>query len=179
MTHLLHRKVADCIEFLIANDPSLSIIKDPACGGSTNIPFFLSDEIGNDTEITNVDFIVVKNDTTIRLVCEIEESDITPIRSFGKVFTIAISKFYKLKQVKKCELDQQAIFLQVLSSAKLKAKSKKQKQGQKASQAINAFLQTCKSTWINEYHLIYGNVSEFDVKNGSKLNDLQKIVSRL
>ena len=54
-----------------------------------HLPFFLPGKVGNETEITNVDIMVVKNDKRVKLVCEIEESDISPVRTYGKIFTAA------------------------------------------------------------------------------------------
>jgi hypothetical protein len=177
MSHLLHKKVADCIESLISQNPHLSIIKDPACGGSNNIPFFLSEEAHNDTEITNVDFIVVKAGK-IRLVCEIEESDITPIRTFGKVFTVVGAEFCKLKDGTNYALDPGAIFLQVLSSAKLKPMTKKRDQGDNIKEAVNKIIQSNKNSWIKKYHLIYGDLNDFNLGSENYIQ-LQNIVNKL
>jgi len=177
MSHLLHKKVADCVESLISQNPDLSIIKDPACGGSNNIPFFLSEDAHNDTEITNVDFIVVKAGK-IRLVCEIEESDKTPIRTFGKVFTVVGASYYKLNGKMTTTLDTGGIFLQILSSAKLKPFSKKEKQGIKIKEAVNKIIKSNKNSWIKDYCLIYGDLNDFNF--GSQIcNQLQNIVNKL
>ena len=177
MSHLLHEKVAECVEALISQNPDLSIIKDPACGGSCNIPFFMSKDAHNDTEITNVDFIVVK-EGKIRLVCEIEESDITPIRTFGKVFTVVGASCYKLNGKPPITLDAGGIFLQVLSKANLKLSSKKESQGENIEKAINKIIQSNKNSWIQDYKLVYGDINDFNL--GSKIcNSLHEIVNNL
>jgi len=177
MSHLLHKKVADCIDSLITQNSDLLIIKDPACGGSCNIPFFMSKDAHNDTEITNVDFIVVK-EGKIRLVCEIEESDITPIRTFGKVFTVVAAEICKLKDGTNYVLHPGAIFLQVLSTAKLKPMTKKKDQGDNIKKAINKIIKSTNNSWIEEYELIYGDINDFNL-GSDNYNLLLGIVNKL
>ncbi len=168
--HVLHKKVGDTFKTILENKAGLTVKLDNACGenpgGKKNLPFFLSVNAGNDTEITNVDIIVLKQKEkckveTVKLVCEIEESDITPIRTFGKVFTAATSIMCKLNDETKYDVDKKGIFIQILSNKDLKEKSKKAFQGANIEDAINDIFKS-NGSWIKEYHLIYGDVDDFD-----------------
>jgi hypothetical protein len=166
--HELHKKVGNAFCAILSNLTSYKLELDEACDNNVNkkkhLPFFISHTTGNDTEISNVDLIVVK-DQKAKIICEIEESDITPVRIFGKIFTTATAKMCKLKDGTIYKLDDHGIFIQVLSSKKLnKDHSKKKQQGENIQKAINAILKS-NGAWIKEYHLIYGDVDDFKVGN--------------
>lgn len=160
--HKLHLMVAKAIEELVSKiNPDLSVLKDPACGEGKHLPFFLTDKAHNDTEITNVDLMITYANRTVKLICEIEESDITPIRIFGKFYTAANAEMVKLQNGTEYKMDPKGIFIQILCSAKLPAGTKKLKQGINVSDAINKHL--CSDNfWIKEYHLIYGEAGDFE-----------------
>jgi hypothetical protein len=167
--HPLHIKVAEVI-VSITEKHGLKVLLDEACIDRKSskilqhLPFFLSDEAHNDTEVTNVDILVLKGDD-VRLICEIEESDISPIRTFGKVFSAASSTFYKLKNGKTKKVGNDGIFIQILSSKKLKKeKTSKPYQGKNIETAVNEKLSKC-NFWIKKYHLTYLNEDDFFEKN--------------
>lgn len=164
--HELHLAVGSAFEKITEHLPELKLELDEACDNSTetkkHLPFFLSDNAHNDTEITNVDLMIVK-DNKVKLICEIEESDVKPIRTFGKVFVAIASISCKLKDGKKYLVDNDGIFIQVLSKTGLKPNTKKIEQGKNIEKAINAILKS-NCSWIKEYHLFYGDGDDFNLK---------------
>ena len=178
--HDLHNEVARCFEEIIKTKSTMILVeKDHACGGNKNLPFFLTDEARNDTEITNVDVMIVNTTKkTVKLICEIEESDIKPIRTFGKVFVVIASKMCKLKCGEKYLTDENGIFIQVLSNRGLKKDlSKKPKQGANIEKSINTIIKS-NGSWIKEYHLIYGEVGEF-IPGKVGYREIEKIIRNL
>ena len=126
---------------------------------------------------TNVDLMMLKNEK-VNLICEIDESDIKPTRIFGKIFTAASAVMCKLKSGAKYDLDQNGIFIQILSPKALKVgRSRKIIQGQNIEMAINSILKKGGS-WIKEYYLIYGDVDYFKPGNNGYIN-IEKIVKGL
>jgi len=169
--HNLHQAVAGAVKQIISADPAFSGLKplyDEACGISPrqHLPFFLSVNKGNDTEITNVDLLILKDHPltkviqTVKLICEIEESDITPVRTYGKIFTAASAIMCQLSDDTRYDLDKNGVFVQVLSNFGLDENSKKEIQGKNIENAIRAMLKS-NCSWIKEYHLIYGDVGDF------------------
>lgn len=164
IVHDLHQAVAKAIDILSAPIDNLEVYFDEACEidnkPKMRLPFFLTEEAHNDTEITNVDLMILKGEK-VKLVCEIEESDITPTRTYWKIFSAATAKMCKLKDNTRYELNDNGVFIQVLSSKKLnKENSKKISQGINIEMAINDFLKS-QCSWIKEYYLIYGEVNDF------------------
>jgi hypothetical protein len=162
--HELHIALGNAFKDILELKKDYKVELDEACetdpDKKKHLPFFLSDVAHNDTEITNVDLMVVK-DKTVKVICEIEESDITPIRTYGKVFTTATTLMCQLNDKTRYKLDKNGIFIQVLSSEKLKDYSKKEKQGENIENAINNLLKSSCS-WVKEYHLIYGKIDDFE-----------------
>jgi hypothetical protein len=121
--------------------------------------------------------MIVKGDK-VKLVCEVEESDISPIRTFGKFFSAATSVVYKFKNGNPKELGKNGIFIQILSSKKLKKeKSSKENQGVNIEKTIRGILKSG-DFWIKEYHLIYGDEACFK-PGGKGYLEIEKIVKTL
>jgi len=93
MNHPLHKKVGEILKKL--DNQKYEVILDPACGGNQNIPLFLTKRKANDTEICNVDGLVMnrKIDEVIAII-EIEESNITPVHLCGKFLVSALAKYF-------------------------------------------------------------------------------------
>lgn len=179
--HDLHQAVAKAIEIVSDRIADLEVEFDEACEENNKLkkrlPFFLTNEAHNDTEITNVDLMILKGNK-VKLVCEIEESDITPTRTFGKIFSVASAKMSKLKDGTRYNLDQNGVFVQVLSSKKInKDNSKKISQGFNIEKAINELLNS-QCSWIKKYYLIYGDVNSFNEGNDGFLK-IEKIIKSL
>ncbi|MCX6250553.1 MAG: hypothetical protein NTX61_07370 [Bacteroidetes bacterium] len=181
MAHLLHEEVAKAFES-IAPKHGLIVQLDEACVDRTSgkilqhLPFFLSVNAHNDTEITNVDLMLSKNDK-VKLVCEIEESDISPVRTYGKAFTAATAIMCQLVDDTRYDVDKNGVFIQVLSNHKLPVGSNKQQQGVNIEVAINDLLRYGGS-WIKKYYLIYGDVNDFKPGNRGYV-EIEKIVKLL
>ena len=182
--HKLHVSVGEAFTKISTSMSDLKVELDKACepANSKNkgkyLPFYLSEEKDRKTKITNVDLMIVEKQRKVKLICEIEESDFTPVRTFGKVFTAAAAIMCKLVDDTEYDLDKKGIFVQVLSSKKANIKgSKKKDQGQKIKDSINDMLKNSGS-WIKRYYLIYGDVNDFKPGNSGYL-EIEKIVKLL
>lgn len=88
--HPLHEIIGKEIE---QNLPSgCVLIKDKACGGDQRIPLFYMQRKSRDTEYCNVDLIVLK-ENRIRIIIEIEESNVKPTQICGKFLTSALAQY--------------------------------------------------------------------------------------
>jgi hypothetical protein len=134
MPHPLHEVVA---ELLSANLPEgASLFVDKACKGNQRIPLFGHQQGGREHSLCCVDALMTI-DGRIRLIVEIEESNVKPTQIAGKFLTAALAKFY-LHHPTQAEIpqDDHVSFLQVVSTKKLKSRSKKIRQFKNIKDAI-------------------------------------------
>jgi len=87
MGHPLHEIIGDCIN---ANEfPGCKIVKSQDCGGHQDVPLFCSEVKSRKTRYCLVDMLMMKDDK-IRVIIEIEESDVKPTQICGKFLASAL-----------------------------------------------------------------------------------------
>jgi len=168
MEHPLHKIIGECInsnEFL-----NCKIIKDPACGGQQNVPLFCSKDKSKETEYCNVDLLMIK-DNKIRVIIEIEETDVKPTQICGKFLTSAFSYYYihDSENNTPIGMSDSVLFIQILNTSQLKEKTSKIKQWRNLEKSIKNILPINK---IRKYKLLYGNVLDFKNRKGNKCAEL-------
>jgi len=168
--HPLHKVIGECIDS--HTFPNCKIIKDPACGGLQNVPLFCLEVKSNKTEYCNVDLLILKNNK-IRVIIEIEETDITPIKICGKFLTSALSRYFIHESENNIPIgmSDSVSFIQILNTARLKAGAAKIEQWKNLQKSIVDTL-PIKGSKIREYKLLYGNVSDFERRNSNKCAEL-------
>lgn len=161
--HPLHKIIGKCIDK--NKFPNYKIIKDKDCGGPHRIPLFCSETKSNATEYCDVDLLVLK-DNKIRVIIEIDESDIKPTQICGKFLTSALSSYYIHDSENNIPIGMSDLvsFIQILRSDRLKEKTSKIKQWKNLEKSIINILQN-KESKIRRYKLFYGNISDFKNKN--------------
>jgi hypothetical protein len=167
MEHQLHKIIGDCIKG--TEFPDCKIITDPACGGQHNVPLFCSDVKSNETEYCNVDLLVIK-DNKIRVIIEIEETDVKPTQICGKFLTSALSSYYiHDSENTPIGMSDSVLFIQILDTSQLKEKTSKIKQWKNLEKSIKNLLPFKK---IKKYKLLHGNGSDFKNGKGNKCAEL-------
>ena len=163
--HPLHKIVGECIGS--HKFRNCKIIKDLACGGLQNVPLFCSEVKSNKTEYCNVDLLILKNNK-VRVIIEIEETDITPIKICGKFLTSALSCYFIHESENNIPvgMSDSASFIQILNTARLKAGGVKPNQWKNLEESIRNTL-PIKGSKIRKYKLLHGNVSDFKGRNSS------------
>lgn len=172
MTHPLHRIVSKEIQKIFKDHDKFELKIDPACDGAQNLPFFIGNVKSQGSEISNVDLFIAR-DSQIILVCEIDESNVKPGHIFGKFLSLVSTDCCILKDDSIYKFTENLIFIQVISTEKLKEKSKKPEQWQKIEESIRANFKTFRTFKSIDYHLITGNNTGFD------LNKLESIFHKL
>ena len=170
MRHPLHKIVGECIDW---NDfPDCKIIKDPACGGKQNIPLFCSNDKSNATEYCNVDLLILK-DNKIRVIIEIEETNIKPTQICGKFLTSALSScfIHESEHNTAIGMSDSVSFIQILDTSQLQDRTSKVKQWENLEKSIMNIL-SVEGIKIGKYKLLYGNVSDFKDGNSNKCAEL-------
>jgi hypothetical protein len=73
--------------------PNTDVLLDSACGGNEHIRFYGKEPPGRNTCMVWVDAAIILNGK-IKIVVEIEESNIRPLHLCGKVLATAVSQYY-------------------------------------------------------------------------------------
>ena len=129
LTNLLHKKIGDIISYLLKDSKGFILLKDQACGGNQHIPLFCTPVKSRETEYCNVDLMVLKGNK-IKVILEIEESNVKPTQVCGKFLTSALSHYFvhESQSNKPVEMDSSVTLIQIVDSSKLDVKTKKIKQ---------------------------------------------------
>jgi len=132
--HPLHKEVGKRISRSFGSN----VLRDPACSGSHRLPLFCNETKSRETEFCNVDILILKDDK-VKVIVEIEESDIKPTQVCGKFLTSALSQYYIYDSIR-YSFDDSVKFIHILDKSKLKARTRKLKQFEYLEVAINNIL---------------------------------------
>lgn len=153
--NVVHKKVGQILQDVVSVDSNLTLLLDPACGGKQHIPLFCSSKKSRASEFCNVDALVLKDDK-IKMIIEIEESNVKPTQICGKFLTSALAKYYihESKEDNPVEMGDKVFFIQILDTSKLvKGKTKKVDQWKRLETAINNLI-PLKNSQITLYKIL-------------------------
>lgn len=153
MSHRLHKAVADALGTAVSDH--YTVLKDPACGGDQHLPLFLHKEKSRAHKLCNVDALVLL-DGRLKVIVEIEETNIKPTQICGKFLTSALAQYFTHANTHDTPIEKAdaVLFLQVVDSTKLKDKSRKIKQFAFLEESIRTLLSGIQTSHITDYHLI-------------------------
>jgi len=155
----MHETIGDI--FQEALPPGHSLIRDKACGGEQRIPLFYTTKKSRATEYCNVDLLILKNNK-IKIIVEIEESNVKPTQICGKFLTSALAKYYihDSKNNEPIQMGNSVVFIQIVDTSKLvRDKTAKFKQWKALEESINKII-PLKNSMITSYRLL--NTDELD-----------------
>lgn len=119
----------------------------------------------NSTEICNVDAIIIRNNK-IKIVIEIEESNVKPTQILGKMMATALSKYYIHNNDfnEPIEMDNEMCFIQILDTSKLKKElSSKPNQWINIRDTILNIL-PIKNSKLRYYELFFGDQKDINLE---------------
>jgi len=154
--HPLHIIIGKII--LGAELSGCQVILGKDCGGDQNIQLFCKDEAGYATRFCSVDAIVLK-DGKVKVIIEIEESDIRPMALCGKAFVSALAPHF-IHQGKSYPIAPHAFFIQVIDTKELSPRSSKLPQCRHLIELVREALST--SGRNMEYDIFHGDIAEFE-----------------
>lgn len=157
-SNIVHKKVGRIFHELVSKYPNLTLLRDPACEGKQHIPLFCNPVKNRENKFCNVDMMVLNNDR-IKLIVEIEESNVKPTQVCGKFLTSSLAKYFihNSKDNRPIEMDESVTFLQILDTSKLvKEKTKKIMQWRLLETSINNVLPLNNSR-ITSYRILTTN----------------------
>lgn len=171
--HRLHERIGEEIEKIREEISDCDVIKSSECGEYHKIPLYCSDKNRKDTHYCDVDLLIIKNNK-IKVILEIEESDITPIRIFGKFLASALSSHY-IYNSETYEMDNSIKFIQIVDTSKLNDERSKHKQFENIKISIQNIIPKCSK--IKYYELFYGKNLESDKdKQNEIINSIKEVM---
>ena len=142
-----------------------SVKRDKACGGKQYVPLYGSLRASNEAKYCNVDMLILKGNK-IKVIIEIEESDIKPVHVFGKFLASASSLCY-IYDKKTYGMDKSVSFIQIIDISGLPDKNSKRNQCKNIESSIKKI-----ESKITDYRLI-------PIRDYEKEKDgILKIISR-
>jgi len=154
--HPLHIIIAKII--LGTKMAGCQVILGKDCGGDQNIQLFCKCEAEMATRFCSVDAIVLKNGQ-VKVIVEIEESDIRPVALSGKAFVSSHASYF-IHRNQSFPIAFGASFVQVIDTRKLSKRSSKLTQCQYLRDAIRSTLS--KNGNIRHYEVFHGDIAEFE-----------------
>jgi hypothetical protein len=134
------------------------VILGKDCGGEQNIQLFCNGQAVMATRFCSVDAIVLK-DGQVKVIVEIEESDIRPVALSGKLTISAVARHF-IHRSEDYPIAPHASFVQVIDTRKLSARSSKLAQCGNLKESIKDMV------WASgrrmEYDIFHGDVAEFE-----------------
>ncbi len=165
--HPLHKTIADKIGNAL---PPHSLIRDKACSGDQRIPLFNTIQKSRKTQYCNVDLLMLKNNK-IKVIVEIEETNVKPTQICGKFLTSALANYY-IHTSEKNEpigMDDSVTFIQVVATSKLvKEKTSKLQQWEVLEESIKSII-PLKNSRITSYKLL----------TADKLDELTSLIKEI
>jgi hypothetical protein len=162
--HPFHELIGKLIE---SNFSKNNIISND-CGRKGKVSLYCKKGKRRATNYCDVDLLILKGNK-IKIIVEIEESDIRPIHIFGKFLACALSSHYR-----SYEMDSSVTFIQILKLKENGSKSNKSKQFDNIKESVQGIPKFSK---IKSYEIFYGDKSEFEGEKGTKLiNFIQKAI---
>ena len=154
MSHPFHKMIGDLIKEL--ETENTTVLLDPACGGPHEIPLYCDENKSRETKYCNVDILILKDDK-IKVILEIEESNIKPLHLFGKFLASAMADHY-IYDGESMSKDDGVLFVQILDTSSLDEKSSKIGQFGNVEESIDGMVPL---GGISEYVLFHGSMDGF------------------
>lgn len=171
--HPLHERVGN----ILKKSFEKKVLLDFACKENYKkgdpehkLPLFMKDKPKRENQYCNVDILIItdqNNKKQIKVILEIDESDIKPTQICGKFLTSAMSNYYLYKEKRQKEhnvipLSKSVLFIQILKNPyKAKQKGPKIIQGQNLMQSIKDIIPSQKLK-ITKYMLMWNTDPKFE-----------------
>jgi len=152
VSHSLHLAVADEVHRRLDN--RFELVRDPACGGSHQLPLFIGRRKARDTRMCCVDLLVIQSGK-VHAIIEIEESGFIPTKICGKFLQAALATHFIHDSRAEAAIPyaDEVLFIQVLDGSKcLKPGTRKDSQGELIEQQIQSMLPL---RGITDYRLVF------------------------
>ena len=153
--HPLHKLIGDIVRGLDA--PNTKVILDKACGGEQKVQLFCTDAKSYKSCLCHVDAAIPFNDQ-VKVIIEIEESDIRPVHLCGKVLVSALATHF-IHRNKPYRMADTVFFVQVIDTSGKPDSASKLPQCRYLEPSIQNLLRASNAPL--RYDIFYGGVNQF------------------
>ncbi len=159
MADSLHEVIGDLVEEI--SSTQCTVFRSPECGGEHTIPLHCLVEGTSETEYCMVDIAIVKNGE-VRVIIEIEESNVRPVQIFGKFLASAMSSYFiHGERAIIFPIADSVLFVQILNTSELNLEeTSKLGQWDLVKGSVNETLRSI-DTKVAEYVLMSGDIADF------------------
>jgi trans-aconitate methyltransferase len=155
LDHPLHRLIGEIVSQVHVTNAE--VVLDMACGGQQKVQLFCSEERSFQSCLCHVDAAILFNDR-LKVIIEIEESDIRPVHLCGKVFVTALATHF-IHRTKCRQMADNVSFIQVIDTSNKSENASKLPQCRFLESRIQNLLH---SASINmRYDIFYGGIAQF------------------
>jgi hypothetical protein len=155
--HPLHKLIGEII--LATEIPDCQAILGKDCGGSQHIQLFCNGQAASATRFCSADAAVFKDDA-VKVLIEIEESDIRPVALCGKVFASALVS-HSNHRGKSYPVAPGVSFIQVIDTSKLSSRSSKLAQCLYLRESVRNRISISGGS-LQHYEIFHGDIAEFE-----------------
>jgi hypothetical protein len=154
----IHKAVGNILLELRDSITGLEVMLDTTCGGSHTVPLYGLDSGDGSDHLVEVDAAIILGNE-IKVVVEIDKSDLRPVALCGKVLGTAISTHYRLGNTV-IGLSESMLFIQVLEKSAANLDTPKARQCKYLEREIGRFLSAANNR-VKKYSFHYGMPEEF------------------
>lgn len=155
--HPLHELIANIVADAKTQDVRAVFGKD--CGGTQKIQLFCTNRATRENLFCEVDAVVLKRDE-VKVIVEIEETDIRPVALCGKVFASALASHF-IDESGVYPMAERVSFVQVIDTKKLSPSSSKLRQCVNLAASIQPHIEEVGRS-MQSYQIFYGDLAEFE-----------------
>lgn len=153
--HPLHKLISEIV--VGAEIPGGQPLLGKDCGGDQHIQLFCIGKAARATRFCSIDAAMLK-DEEVKVIIEIEESDMRPMALCGKVFVSALASHF-IHRGKMYPIAANASFIQVIDTRKLSSLSSKLTQCVHLRESIRNTISTIGNL---QYEIFHSDIAEFE-----------------
>ena len=173
--HPLHETIGNIFrktKWLKSNE--YKTVFEEATGEKQRIPLFTSENKSRITWMCNPDLLVIKNGK-VKIIVEIEESNLGPTQVCGKFLTSALCTHYFHHSEEDGIEMENPLFIQIMGTKKLSENTSKYYQWTNIQEKIQGLLPN-NNIPIQKYALLYGTSEEFNDPDNENRKELEKLI---
>jgi hypothetical protein len=155
--HPLHQIIGDALTVKFGDQLDTVVLLDRACGGIEHVQLFCSEPLTCASRLCKVD-AAIAHCGEVKVVIEIEESNITPVQLGGKVFAPSLCRLCKGRSGV-FPVGADLLFVQIIDVERLPGNSTKLDQCRMLLQIVPSGLSTTERRL--RYAIHYGSVEMF------------------
>jgi hypothetical protein len=176
----LREAIAEVLERALSqmNDKSVELVKVDK-DRNVRIPLYFVDESGRSASYCNVDLLIIKDDR-IKVIFEVEEGGIDPIRICGNYLMSSFSQFHihnEKEQGRRIPMDSNATYIQIINAPRpIVTRIDRVGQLENIKKMITS--NPIKNSNITNYELLTGTSTDFEKDDKELVSVVKKALEK-